>query len=42
MKTWTHKDLLGLEELSAAEITTLLDATADAKREFLDGRASQD
>jgi aspartate carbamoyltransferase catalytic subunit len=42
MKNWTRKDLLGLEELSAAEITTLLDAAADAKREFLDGRASQD
>ena len=39
---WTHKDLLGLEELSAREIELILDEARIAKEDFLAGRPRAD
>ncbi|MBI4425372.1 MAG: aspartate carbamoyltransferase catalytic subunit [Elusimicrobia bacterium] len=38
MADWHRKDLLGLEDLSAAEIETILSGAAAAKRDFVEGR----
>lgn len=40
--SWSRKDLLGLEELSTAEITLLLNGAARAKKEFLSGARSDE